>query len=75
MAPPKQPPKTQDEARASNNSLVTDFFKRGIPCRPKKRDTLASDDLDVHRAANSSAKNQAPYNPSQAKPSQKHQYR
>jgi hypothetical protein len=66
MAPPNQPPKTQEEARESNNSLMTDFFKRGRPVRPKKRATLANDDLEVRRAANLSAKKSKPP-PSQTK--------
>ena len=45
-----RPPKTQEEARTSNNCLMTDFFKRGRPGSPKKRATLTSDELDVRRA-------------------------
>ena len=50
MAPPKRPPKTQEETRASNNCLMTDLFKRGRPVHPKKRATLTSDKLDVSSA-------------------------
>ena len=47
MAPPKKTTKTQEDARASNNCLMTDFFKRACPGRTKKRATLASDELDT----------------------------
>ena len=48
MVPPKRPPKKQEEARVSNNCLITDLFKRGSPGRPKKISTIASYELDVH---------------------------
>jgi type IV secretory pathway VirB10-like protein len=66
MAPPRQPPKTWEEVRERNNSLVTDFFKCGHPGRSKRRVTIASDQLEVCRAANSSAKKSKPP-PSQTK--------
>ena len=50
MAPPKRPPKTQEEARASNNCLMTDFSKCESPGHTNKIVILSSDDLDVCRA-------------------------
>ena len=50
MAPPKPPPRTKEEARASNNLLITNFFKCGRPGYPNKIATLAIYELDVRRA-------------------------
>ena len=46
MAPPKQPPKTTEAARAQGNKLLTDFFKRPRPGRPK-RSILPGDAIEV----------------------------
>ena len=46
MAPPKQPPKTTEAARAQGNKLLTDFFKRPRPGRPK-RSNLPGDAIEV----------------------------
>lgn len=49
MAPPKQPPKTEAQAVASGNFLLTDFFakKKCRRGRPKKRGNLADDNITV----------------------------
>jgi hypothetical protein len=70
MAQPKQLPNTREEAMENNNPITTGFFKRGRPFHSKKRATLASDELAVWCAANSSAKNTPP--PSQAKSTKKY---
>ena len=36
MVPPKQPPKTTEADRAQGKKLLTDFFKRPRPGRPKR---------------------------------------
>ena len=47
MATPNQPPETQEEERASNKCLMTEFFKCGRPRCPKQIPMLVSDKLFV----------------------------
>jgi hypothetical protein len=60
MAPRKHLPKTAEAARTDGCNLLTDFFKRARPGRPKKRRNSAKDCVQAQPAISNKKRKRGP---------------